>query len=172
MRVHVLQGEREMVSDNKSLGRFEMHGLPPAPRGIPEIEVCFELDANGIMNVTAKDLGTGKAQAMRIVGHSGLDEDEVDSMLEEADLYRQQDANRRDIAEARNKLDGLIYTSSRSLDEYGASLSERDFDIIDDAIRMAEEALTSQDLEEILDCLLYTSPSPRDQRGSRMPSSA
>ena len=151
VRVHVLQGEREMVSDNKSLGRFEMHGLPPAPRGIPEIEVCFELDANGIMNVTAKDLGTGKAQAMRIVGHSGLDEDEVDSMLEEADLYRQQDANRRDIAEARNQLDGLIYTSSRSLDEYGASLSERDFDIIDDAIRMAEEALTSQDIEEILD---------------------
>jgi len=151
VRVHVLQGEREMCSDNKSLGRFEMHGLPPAPRGIPEIEVSFELDANGIMNVTAKDLGTGKAQAMRIVGHSGLEGDEVESMLEEADLYRQQDAARRDLAEARNQLDGLIYTSSRSLDEYGAGLSERDFDIIDDAIRMAEEALNSQDIENILD---------------------
>jgi molecular chaperone DnaK len=151
VRVHVLQGEREMVSDNKSLGRFEMHGLPPAPRGVPEIEVIFELDANGIMNVTAKDLGTGKAQAMRIVGHSGLEEDEVDAMLEEADLYRQQDNSRRDLAEARNKLDGLLYTSSRSLDEYGSGLSERDFDIIDNAIRMAEEVLDSQDIEEILD---------------------
>ena len=151
VRVHVLQGEREMSADNKSLGRLEMHGLPPAPRGIPEIEVSFELDANGIMHVKATDLGTGKAQQMRIVGHSGLDDDEVETMLEEAEVYRQLDTDRKEIAEARNTLDGLIYTSSRSLDEYGASLSDADFDVIEQAIRDAEEALDSTDIEEILD---------------------
>jgi molecular chaperone DnaK len=151
VRVHVLQGEREMSEDNKSLGRLELHGLPPAPRGLPEIEVSFELDANGIMHVRAKDLGTGKAQQMRILGHSGLAEDEIQTMLEEAEFYRQNDSDRRELAETRNILDGLIYTTSRSLDEYGSGLSERDFEMIEDAIRVAEDAVASSDPEAILD---------------------
>ena len=151
VRVHVLQGEREMADDNKSLGRLEMHGLPPAPRGLPEIEVTFELDANGIMNVRSKDLGTGKAQQMRIVSHSGLDDEEIQTMLEEADYYRQNDSDRRELAEARNTLDGLIYTTSRSLDEYGSGLSDRDYTMIDDAIRAAGTAIDGGDLEAILD---------------------
>ena len=151
VRVHVLQGEREMSDDNKSLGRLELHGLPPAPRGLPEIEVTFELDANGIMHVRAKDLGTGKAQQMRIVGHSGLADTEIQTMLEEADFYRQNDSDRRELAEARNSLDGLIYTTSRSLDEYGSGLSDRDFQIVEDAIRVAEEAIDSTDQEELHD---------------------
>jgi molecular chaperone DnaK len=151
VRVHVLQGEREMSDDNKSLGRLELHGLPPAPRGLPEIEVSFELDANGIMHVRAKDLGTGKAQQMRVVGHSGLGDNEIQTMLEEAEFYRQNDSDRRELAEARNILDGLIYTTSRSLDEYGSGLSDRDFQIVEDAIRVAEEAVDSNDSEQILD---------------------
>jgi len=151
VRVHVLQGEREMSDDNKSLGRLELHGLPPAPRGLPEIEVTFELDANGIMHVRAKDLGTGKAQQMRIVSHSGLDDGEIQTMLEEADFYRQNDSDRREIAEARNSIDGLIYTTSRSLDEYGSGLGDRDFQLIEDAIRNAEQAMESTDIEEIMD---------------------
>lgn len=151
VRVHVLQGEREMSDDNKSLGRLELHGLPPAPRGLPEIEVSFELDANGIMHVRAKDLGTGKAQQMRIVGHSGLGDSEIQTMLEEAEFYRQNDSERRELAETRNILDGLIYTTSRSLDEYGSGLSDRDFEIIEDAIRVAEQAIVSNDHEAILD---------------------
>jgi molecular chaperone DnaK len=103
------------------------------------------------MNVRAKDLGTGKAQQMRILGHSGLAEDEIQTMLEEAEFYRQNDSDRRELAETRNILDGLIYTTSRSLDEYGSGLSERDFEMIEDAIRVAEDAVASSDPEAILD---------------------
>ena len=149
VRVHVLQGEREMAEDNKSLGRLELHGLPPAPRGVPEIHVSFELDANGIMHVNAKDLGTGKAQSMRIVSNSGLSEHEIDIMVSDAERYRAEDKIRRETADARNRLDGLIYTSRRSLDEYGDALEADDAEDIRDAIAESEEALESRSLQEL-----------------------
>ncbi len=151
VRVHVLQGEREMSGDNKSLGRLEMHGLPPAPRGLPEIEVTFELDANGIMHVKAKDLGTGKAQQMRIVSHSGLSDDEIDVMLQESEIFRDQDRNRRDLAEAKNDLDGLLYTTGRSLEEFGDGLNEIDKELIIEALDTSEAALESGDIDVLLD---------------------
>jgi len=149
VRVHVLQGERQMSSDNKSLGRLELHGLPPAPRGLPEIQVTFELDANGIMNVNAKDLGTGKAQTMRIVSDSGLSDTEIDQMIQNADRYRAEDQIRRDTVEARNRLDGLIYTTRRSLDEYGDLLDEEDIEEIQEAIRQAESAIDKAPLLDL-----------------------
>ncbi len=147
VRVHVLQGERQMAIDNKSLGRLELHGLPPAPRGIPEIDVTFELDANGIMHVNAKDLGTRKAASMRIVSNSGLSEDEIASIVEGAERYRSEDKLRRDTAEARNRLDGLVYTSRRSLDEYGESMDSEDREEILQAIRVSEKLLDDNDLD-------------------------
>ncbi|MFT4976520.1 MAG: molecular chaperone DnaK [Myxococcota bacterium] len=126
VRVHILQGEREMSDDNKSLGKLEMHGLPPAPRGVPEIEVTFELDANGIMNVRAKDTTTGKAQTLRIVSSSGLSENEIDGMIKDAAVYRSEDARRREVAEAKNQLDGLVYNTARSFEEFGDSLERED----------------------------------------------
>ena len=126
VRVHILQGEREMSEHNKSLGKLELHGLPPAPRGVPEIEVTFELDANGIMNVRAKDLGTGKAQSARIVSSGGLSEVEIDQMIEDAEEHRSSDESRRALVEARNQLDGLIYNTRRSFEEFGSNLSNED----------------------------------------------
>jgi molecular chaperone DnaK len=149
VRVHVVQGEREMADDNKSLGRLELHGVPPAPRGMPEIEVTFEIDANGIMSVMAKDLGTGKAQSMRIVSSSGLSDADIENMLEDAEQYRSADTQRKELAEAKNQLDGLIYTSRRSMDEYGESLSEADEVVIKEALKRAEDALDTVDLGRV-----------------------
>ncbi len=149
VRVHVLQGERQMSGDNKSLGRLELHGLPPAPRGLPEIQVTFELDANGIMNVSAKDLGTGKRQSMRIVSDSGLTENEVEGMINQAERYRAEDQIRHDTVEARNRLDGLIYTTRRSMDEYGDLLDDDDIEEIQLAIREAETGIEKAPLLEL-----------------------
>lgn len=149
VRVHILQGEREMSNDNKSLGKLELHGLPPAPRGVPEIEVTFELDANGIMNVRAKDTTTGKAQSMRIVSSSGLSDDEIESMIRDATAYRAEDSRRRETAEARNQLDGLIYNTARSFEEFGDPLSREDAEEIEQLLAAAEDAIESGDLEVI-----------------------
>jgi molecular chaperone DnaK len=149
VRVNIVQGEREMVEDNKSLGKVELHGLPPAPRGVPEIEVTFELDANGILSVKAKDLGTGKAQTVRIVSSSGLSEHDIDQMIQEADIYRSEDQRRREVAEAKNQLDGLVYNTARSFDEFGDQLEREDSDELKAALRNAEEAMDSADLEFI-----------------------
>ncbi len=147
VRVSVYQGEREMAADNKLLGRLELTGIPPAPRGMPEIEISFELDANGIMHVKAKDLGTGKAQKMRIVSDSGLTDEQIEQMLDDADAFREQDAMRKEAAEAKNLLDGLVYTTRRSLDEYGAALSTDDRGVIIEALNQAEAVMDSGDLE-------------------------
>ena len=147
VRVSVFQGEREMAEDNKLLGRLEMTGIPPAPRGMPEIEISFEMDANGIMHVKAKDLGTGKAQKMRIVSDSGLTDDQIDRMLDDADAFRDQDSMRKEAAESKNLLDGLIYTTRRSFDEYGAALTTDDRGMLVEALRQAEAVLDSGDLE-------------------------
>ncbi|MFT5681084.1 MAG: molecular chaperone DnaK [Myxococcota bacterium] len=149
VRVHILQGEREMAGDNKSLGKLEMHGLPPAPRGVPEIEVTFELDANGIMNVRAKDLATNKTQSMRIVSSSGLGDSEIEEMIKDATLYRSEDARRREVAEAKNKLDGLIYNTSRSFEEFGENLTDDDAEAMETALDAAEDAMETTDLEAI-----------------------
>ena len=149
VRVHILQGEREMAEDNKSLGKLGMHGLPPAPRGVPEIEVTFELDANGIMNVRAKDLATNKSQSMRIVSSSGLGDHEIEEMIKDATLYRSEDARRREVAEAKNKLDGLIYNTSRSFEEFGDNLTDDDAESMETALDAAEDAMETTDLEAI-----------------------
>jgi molecular chaperone DnaK len=149
VRVHIVQGERPMVEDNKSLGKLELHGLPPAPRGMPEIEVTFEIDANGIMHVKAKDRGTGRAQSMRIVSDSGLGEDDIDEMVRQAELYRAQDEQRQATAAARNQLDGMIYNTSRSFEEFGSELSADAAQAIREALDEGEAALDSGDYERI-----------------------
>ena len=149
VRVNIVQGERDMVEGNKSLGKLELHGLPPAPRGVPEIEVTFEIDANGIMHVRAKDLGTGKAQSMRIVSSSGLTDGEIAQMVEDADLYRAEDKRRREVAESKNKLDGLIYNTSRSFEEFGDNLDPDARDALQQALSEAEGAMESSELDVV-----------------------
>ena len=147
VNVHVAQGEREMVDDNKSLSRFELAGIPPAPRGVPQIDVSFEIDANGILHVAAKDLGTGREQTVRVVSNSGLGEVEIKEMIRNAERYRDEDAMRKDIVEARNDLEGLLYTTERSLDEYGDAIAFEELMAIREAITKAQAGLKSNSVE-------------------------
>jgi molecular chaperone DnaK len=124
--VHVLQGEREMAADNKTLARFELVGIPPAPRGVPQIEVTFDIDANGIVHVSAKDLGTGKVQQVRVVSNSGLTEQEIQRMIQDAQSHHADDKKKRELADLRNNADGLIYTTEKSLEEYASMLTPND----------------------------------------------
>ena len=124
--VHVLQGERNMASDNKTLARFELVGIPPAPRGVPQIEVSFDIDANGIVHVSAKDLGTGKHQAVKVVGNSGLSESEIEKIISDARTHHDDDKGKKELAELRNQGEGLVYTTEKSLEAYGNVLSEAD----------------------------------------------
>jgi len=140
VNVHVLQGEREMAVDNKTLARFELVGIPPAPRGVPQIEVTFDLDANGIVHVAAKDLGTGKQQEIRIRAASGLSEGEIARMVAEAQKYAGEDKGKKELAELRNNADGLIYTTEKSLEEYASLVTEEDIR----EIRADLEALKGQ----------------------------
>ncbi|MBZ0274120.1 molecular chaperone DnaK [bacterium] len=147
--VHVLQGEREMSADNRSLGRFELVGIPPAPRGVPQIEVTFDIDANGIVHVSAKDLGTGKKQSIQVTGASGLSEGEIDKMIRDAEGQREYDMRRRELAELKNSADGLIYTAEKSLREYADRLSDQEMDQIENAIYELKETLRTEDVREI-----------------------
>ncbi len=124
--VHVLQGERDMAADNKTLARFELVGIPPAPRGVPQIEVTFDIDANGIVHVGAKDLGTGKVQQVRVVSNSGLTEVEIQRMISEAQSNSSDDKKKKELADLRNNADGLMYTTEKSLEEYAAMLKDKD----------------------------------------------
>jgi len=128
VNVHVLQGEREMAVDNRTLARFELVGIPPAPRGVPQIEVSFDIDANGIVHVSAKDLGTGKSQAVRVISNSGLSEQEIQKMVSDAQANESQDKRKRELADLKNGAEGLIYTTERSVEEYAHLLkpAERD----------------------------------------------
>jgi molecular chaperone DnaK len=117
VEIHILQGEREMASNNRSLGRFHLDGIPPAPRGIPKIEVTFDIDANGILHVSAKDIGTGKQQAITITGHSGLDEQEIDRMVQDADAHSAEDKKRREIIDIKNQADQMVYNLEKLLRE-------------------------------------------------------
>ncbi|HEY1906881.1 MAG TPA: molecular chaperone DnaK [Myxococcaceae bacterium] len=124
--VHVIQGEREMAADNKTLARFELVGIPPAPRGVPQIEVSFDLDANGIVHVSAKDLGTGKQQQVRVISNSGLTESEIQQMVKDAQSNLADDKKKRELADLRNNAEGLIYTTEKSLEEYGHVVTPND----------------------------------------------
>ncbi len=128
--VHVLQGEREMAGDNKTLARFELVGIPPAPRGVPQIEVTFDIDANGIVHVSAKDLGTGKVQNIRITASSGLSEEEIQRMVRDAESNKHDDKKKKELADLRNNAEGLIYTTEKSLEEYASVLKQDDLDEI------------------------------------------
>jgi molecular chaperone DnaK len=147
--IHVLQGEREMAGDNKTLGRFELVGIPPAPRGIPQIEVTFDIDANGIVHVSAKDLGTGKEQSIKITASSGLTEEEIEKMVRDAEAHGEEDKKKRELAEARNNLDSLIYTTEKSLGEYGDKIDASEKKAIEEAIEAAKKALESNETSTI-----------------------
>ena len=143
--VKVFQGEREMASDNKLLGNFELLGIPPAPRGIPQIEVTFDMDANGILHVSARDVGTGKEQSIRITASSGLSEQEVDRMVKEAEAHSAEDSRKKLLIEARNEADSLIYTVEKTITEHGDKLAESDRSEINSALEQCKTAKDSSD---------------------------
>ena len=147
--VHIIQGERPIAADNKTLARFELVGIPPAPRGVPQIEVTFDIDANGIVHVTARDLGTGKQQSVRITSSSGLNEDEIQRMIAEAEASRSSDAVKRELADARGNAEGLIYTSEKSLEEYGHVLSDQDRQDISVFLGELKKIMDSSDVSGI-----------------------
>jgi len=149
VEIHVLQGEREMASGNKSLGKFQLTGIPPAPRGLPQIEVTFDIDANGIVHVTAKDLGTGKEQKVEIKSGSGLSEEEIQSMVSDAESHADEDRKQRELAEARNLAENLAYQSEKQLEELGDKVDAADKEAIEAAIKDVREALESDSVEEI-----------------------
>ncbi len=149
VHVHVLQGERELSKDNKTLGRFELVGIPPAPRGVPQIEVSFEIDTNGIVHVAARDLGTGKEQSIRITAASGLSDDEIESIISEAEEHEEEDKRIKELVELKNQGEGLIYTTQNSLGEFGDRLEEDDRNLIQERVDEAKEAVKGDDVEEI-----------------------
>lgn len=147
--INVFQGEREMAADNKSLGRFDLTGLPPAPRGVPQIEVTFDIDANGIVNVSAKDKGTGKEQAIRIQASGGLSDDEIEKMVKDAESNAEADKKRREAVEAKNQAEALIHSTEKSLGEYGDKVSEEEKKAIEDALAELKTAVEGDDAEDI-----------------------
>ncbi len=149
VEIHVLQGERPLAKDNKSLGRFTLTGIPPAPRGVPKIEVCFDIDADGILHVTAKDLGTGKDQSIRIQASSGLSKEEIDKMIKEAEAHSEEDKRKKELIELRNQLDQFIYSLEKTINENKDKLSEDILTEANKAIDEAKKALNAQEKAEI-----------------------
>ncbi|MDR1368172.1 MAG: Hsp70 family protein, partial [Candidatus Accumulibacter sp.] len=147
--IHVLQGEREMASGNKSLGQFNLSDIPPAPRGIPQIEVAFDIDANGILRVSARDKATGKENKIQIQASSGLSEAEIERMVQDAEQHAEEDKKAREIADARNQCDGMIHLVKKSLAEYGKELSDDESTKVEEALKDAEEAARGNDLVTI-----------------------
>jgi molecular chaperone DnaK len=149
VEIHVLQGEADMAYRNKSLGKFQLVGIPPAPRGMPQIEVAFDIDANGIVNVSAKDLGTGKEQSMMITGGTKLADDEIEKMVQEAEAHADEDRKRRDEAEARNQAENAIYQTEKTLKEHGEKLDASDRKMVEDALGEVKEAMNGSDPDRI-----------------------
>ena len=149
VEIHVLQGEREMSSDNKSLGRFVLDGIPPAPRGVPQIEVTFNIDANGILNVTAKDKGTGKEQSITIQGSGNLDKAEVEKAAKEAEAHAEEDKKKREAIEAKNTLENAVYQAEKMKTDYKDKLAEEDVKTLDEAIGEAKTHLEATDKDEL-----------------------
>ena len=147
--IRVLQGEREMASDNKILGNFELVGLPPAPRGTPQIEVTFDIDANGIVNVSAKDKGTGKEQKIQIQASGGLSEEEIQKMVKEAEANKEADKKKRDSVDAKNQADSLVFSTEKSLKEHGDKVSAEEKKAIEDGVASLKKSLEANDIEDI-----------------------
>ena len=148
--IHVLQGERQFAKDNKTLGQFNLSGIAPAPRGIPQIEVTFDIDSNGIVHVTAKDLGTQKAADITITSSSNLSEEDIDKAVKEAQQYEEEDKKRKEVVENRNKLDSLIFTVEKTVKDSGDKLSEEDKSTVENAVKEAKEELASEDNDRIV----------------------
>ena len=149
VEVHVLQGESEMALYNKTLGKFQLVGIPPAPRGMPQVEVSFDIDANGIINVSAKDLGTGNQQQIRIEGGSGLSEDEVGRMVKDAEAHADEARRLHELADAKNHGESLAYATEKSLKEHGEALEEAERSTIEGRIMELRQALEGSELAEI-----------------------
>jgi molecular chaperone DnaK len=145
VRIHVVQGERELAKDNRTLGRFELLGIAPAPRGVPQIQVTFDIDADGVVNVSAQDLGTGKKQAIRVTASSGLSEDEVGRLVTEAEENSETDRQRRDLIDQRNRADGLVYSTERTLEEFAENIDESEAGPIREALEFVQEAIAGED---------------------------
>src|SRR5439155_12503268 len=160
VEVHVLQGERPMAAQNRTLGKFHLTGLPPAPRGVPQIEVTFDIDANGILNVNAKDTATGKDQKITITSSSGLSKEEVERMAKEADAHSAEDKAQREAVDAKNQLDSMVYNVEKMLTEQGDKISGSDRGDVENAIADAKKALESNDkatMEKARETLTQTS---------------
>jgi molecular chaperone DnaK len=149
VEIHVVQGERAMAPDNKSLGKFILDGLPPAPRGVPQIEVTFDIDANGILHVTAQDKATGKEQSMKIMPSSGLSDDEIEQMVQEAEKHQDEDAKRKSHVEARNQAENLIFAVEKMLKEQGENITAELKSEIEGKIEATKKALEQDDLDAI-----------------------
>jgi len=149
VEIHVLQGEREMAAHNKTLGRFQLVGIPPAPRGVPQIEVTFDIDANGIVHVSAKDMGTGKEQSIQITASSGLSEEEIQQLIKDAEMHAEEDRKQRELVDARNMADSLIYSTEKSIKEVGDKLDEGTKGEINQAIENLKKAMEGDNAEEI-----------------------
>lgn len=148
--IRVLQGERSMANDNKELGRFQLDGIPPAPRGIPQIEVTFDIDANGIVNVTAVDKGTGKKQSVTITSSTNLSDDDIDKAIKEAEKYAEEDKKRKDLVDAKNDADQMIFATEKAMEEAGDKLTEEDKKTLEEALKKAKEELaTADDAEKV-----------------------
>jgi molecular chaperone DnaK len=147
--IRVFQGEREMAADNKMLGQFDLMGIPPAPRGVPQIEVTFDIDANGIVNVHAKDKGTGKEQQIRIQASGGLSDSDIEKMVKDAEAHAAEDKQRKELAEAKNQADGLVHSTEKALAEHGAKVGEPERKAIEDALAAVKEAIKAEDVEAL-----------------------
>lgn len=147
--IHVLQGEREMAQDNKTIGRFELADIPPAPRGVPQIEVTFDLDANGILHVSAKDLGTSKEQSIKITASSGLTEEEIEKMTRDAELHAEEDKKRKELVETRNQADALVHATEKSLKDLGDKVDAETRANVEKEIENVKQVMTSENVEEI-----------------------
>jgi len=143
--VHVLQGERDVATANKSLGRFDLSDIPPAPRGVPQIEVTFDIDANGILHVSAKDKATGKEQSIRSKASSGLSDDEIDNMVKDAEAHAEEDRKFHELIDARNQADGLIHATNKSINELGDKVDAAEKQGIEAAIEALQEAMKGDD---------------------------
>ena len=145
VRIHVVQGEREMAQDNKTLGRFELFGIPPAPRGVPQVQVTFDIDADGVVNVSAQELKTGKKQSIRVTVSSGLDEAEIESLVKEAEEHVESDRQRRELVELCNKADGLVYSTERTVEEFAEQVAEDEKTDLENALEKTRQAIGGDD---------------------------
>ena len=149
--IHVLQGERPMANDNKTLGNFQLNNIPPAPRGIPQIEVTFDIDANGIVNVKAKDLGTNKEQSITITASTSLSDEEIDKMVKEAEANKEKDAKRKEEADVKNELEQLVFATEKAIKDLGDKITDKEKSEAEGAVKVAKEAMDSNDLDKMKD---------------------